>query len=66
MDDTLTGLLEEVTVKIASALESSELRPGSNAFVLSGPITLVRPEAAAPSTPQPPKTVGIFRGFYAT
>ena len=66
MDDTLTGLLEEVTVKIAAALQSSELRPGSNAFVLSGPITLVRPEAAAPATPQPPKTVGVFRGFYAT
>lgn len=66
MDDTLTGLLEEVTAKIAVALNSSELRPGSNAFVLAGPITLVRPEASAPDSPQPPKTVGQFNGFYAT
>jgi hypothetical protein len=66
MDETLQALLNEISAKIAAALESSELRPGSNAFVLSGPITLVRPEAAAPSTPQPPKTVGQFKGFYAT
>jgi len=59
-------LVQEVSARIAAALESTELRPGSNAFVLAGPFTLLRPETRTQQVPRPPKVVGTFRGFYAT
>lgn len=67
MDGLEQELLNEVARKTAEALQSTELRAGSNAFVLAGPITLLRPElVVGTESPLPIKVTGVFRGFYAT
>ena len=59
-------LVQEVSARIAASLEQTEIQPGSNAFVLAGPFTLLRPDTSVSQVPQPPKVTGTFRGFYAT
>lgn len=67
MTQTEAEFVSELSKRIAEALEATELRAGSNAFVLSGPITLLRPEISGTSSvEQPPKIEGTFKGFYAT
>jgi hypothetical protein len=43
MDDSLSALVEEISVIISEGLSSSELQAGQNAVVLAGPITVVSP-----------------------